>query len=131
MNIGEVTKVCGLPAKTIRYYEEIGLIPTPERRANGYRDYSPEDARLLRFIRHARQVGFSVEDCRKLVTLFLDPNRQSRDVKVLALAKIKEIDRKLNEFRAMRDELVRLVAACPGDHHPNCAILDELARDDV
>lgn len=130
MNISEVTRLSGLPAKTIRYYETIGLIHSPGRKANGYRDYSREDAMLLRFIRHARELGFGVEDCRKLVALFCNPNRQSREVKALALAKIEEIDRKLEEFRGMREELVRLAAACPGDDRPDCAILEELARQD-
>lgn len=127
MNIGEAARLSGVPAKTIRYYEDIGLIGEANRGTNGYRDYSEADAELLRFIRHARAVGFGIGECRTLVALYLDPNRHSRDVKALALAKIAEIDRKIAEFQHMRGELAALAAACPGDDDPECAILDELA----
>jgi MerR family transcriptional regulator, copper efflux regulator len=127
MNIGEAARSSGVPAKTIRYYEEIGLIGAATRGANGYRDYSEADAQLLRFIRHARGVGFGIGECRKLVALYRDPNRHSRDVKALAQAKIAEIDRRIAEFQHMRGELAALAAACPGDDDPECAILEELA----
>ncbi len=131
MNIGEAARLSGVPAKTIRYYEDIGLIGPAQRGANGYRDYSAADAELLRFIRHARAVGFSIKECRKLVALYRNPNRHSRDVKALAQAKIAEIDRKIAEFQHMRAELVALAAACPGDDDPDCAILEELAGADA
>ncbi len=127
MNIGEVARLSGVSKKTIRYYEDIGLIGAANRSTNGYRDYSEVDAELLRFIRHARGVGFGIEECRKLVTLYRDPNRHSRDVKALAEAKISEIDRRIAEFQHMRAELAALAAACPGDDDPECAILEELA----
>lgn len=127
MNIGEAARLSGVPAKTIRYYEDIGLIGAANRGANGYRDYSEADAELLRFIRHARAVGFGIEECRKLLALYRDPNRHSRDVKALAEAKIAEIDRRIAEFQHMRAELAELAAACPGDDDPDCAILEELA----
>jgi len=127
MNIGEAARTSGVPAKTIRYYEDIGLIGPAQRGANGYRDYSEADAELLRFIRHARAVGFSIKECRTLVALYSDPNRHSRDVKALAQAKIAEIDRRIAEFQHMRAELAGLAAACPGDDDPECAILEELA----
>ncbi len=130
MNIGEAARQSGVPAKTIRYYEDIGLIGPAQRGANGYRDYSVADAELLRFIRHARAVGFSIKECRTLVALYRDPNRHSRDVKALAQAKIAEIDRKIAEFQHMRGELAALAAACPGDDDPECAILEELAGAD-
>lgn len=127
MNIGEAARRSGVPEKTIRYYEEIGLIEPARRGPNGYRAYGEAEAELLRFIRHARAVGFSVRECRTLVGLYLDPNRHSRDVKALALDKIAEIDRKIAEFQHMRGELAALAAACPGDDDPECAILEELA----
>ncbi len=127
MTIGEAARLSGVPAKTIRYYEDIGLIGAAARGANGYRDYSEADAELLRFIRHARGVGFGIEECRRLVALYRNPNRHSRDVKALADAKIAEIDRRIAEFQHMRGELAALAAACPGDDDPDCAILDELA----
>ncbi len=130
MNIGEAARASGVSAKTIRYYEEIGLIDAANRDANGYRDYSRADAELLRFIRHARAVGFGIKECRMLVALYRDPNRHSRDVKALAQAKIAEIDRRIAEFQHMRGELAALAAACPGDDDPECAILEELAGAD-
>jgi MerR family transcriptional regulator, copper efflux regulator len=131
MNIGEAARASGVSAKTIRYYEEIGLIDAANRDANGYRDYSRADAELLRFIRHARAVGFGIKECRMLVALYRDPNRHSRDVKALAQAKIAEIDRRIAEFQHMRGELAALAAACPGDDDPECAILEELAGADA
>jgi len=131
MNIGEAARASGVSAKTIRYYEEIGLIDAANRDANGYRDYSRADAELLRFIRHARAVGFGIKECRMLVALYRDPNRHSRDVKALAQAKIAEIDRRIAEFQHMRGELAALAAACPGDDDPECAILEELASADA
>jgi len=131
MNIGEAARASGVPAKTIRYYEEIGLIGAAKRDANGYRDYYPADAELLRFIRHARAVGFGIKECRTLVALYRDPNRHSRDVKALAQAKIAEIDRRIAEFQHMRGELAALAAACPGDDDPECTILEELAGADT
>ncbi|RIA55220.1 Cu(I)-responsive transcriptional regulator [Dichotomicrobium thermohalophilum] len=127
MNIGEAARQSGVPAKTIRYYEDIGLIAAANRGANGYRDYTESDVELLRFIRHARAVGFGIKECRRLVALYRDPNRHSRDVKALAQAKIAEIDRRIAEFQHMRGELAALAAACPGDDDPECAILEELA----
>jgi len=131
MNIGEAARASGVPVKTIRYYEEIGLIGAAKRDTKGYRDYYPADAELLRFIRHARAVGFGIKECRTLVALYRDPNRHSRDVKALAQAKIAEIDRRIAEFQHMRGELAALAAACPGDDDPECTILEELAGADT
>ncbi len=127
MRITEVARASGLAPKTIRYYEDVGLLPAPKRRDNGYRDYSEADAELLGFVRRARELGFSVKECRSLLALYLDPNRASGDVKSLALDKIAEIDRKMKDFAAMRRKLVALAEQCPGDHDPDCPILEELA----
>jgi Cu(I)-responsive transcriptional regulator len=128
MNIRIAAEASGLSAKTIRYYEDVGLFPAPERLENGYRDYSARDIKLLRFLRRARELGFGVAECRKLKSLFLDPNRASADVHAIAVQKVAQIDDKLKEFRAMRRELSRLIEACPADNHPDCAILDELSH---
>ena len=128
MNIRTAAEGSGLSAKTIRYYEDVGLLPKPQRRENGYRDYSENDVELLRFLRRARELGFGVAECRKLQAVYLDPNRASADVQAIAVQKLAEIDRKLKEFRAMRKELNLLVEACPGDDHPECAIIDELSH---
>ncbi len=126
MNIGEAAERSGLPAKTIRYYEEIGLLAAP-RSANGYRAYGEREVRLLAFLARARSLGFTIEDCRALVDLYEDRARASADVKALAAARIDEIDAKMRELAAMRATLTRLVHACHGDERPDCPILDELS----
>ncbi len=126
MNIGEAEKQSGLPAKTIRYYEEIGLL-RPERAANGYRDYAEQDLHQLRFLQRARGLGFSVNDCRMLLSLYQDTDRASADVKAIAEAHLTEIDRKLAELQTLRAALTTLVDACHGDDLPDCPILDDLA----
>lgn len=126
MNIGTVSERSGLPAKTIRYYEDIGLI-RPDRRDNGYRDYSTEDVHRLCFLQRSRGLGFSVEECRQLLSLYGDTHRESAEVKAIAEAKLKEIDRKLAELQGLRDMLRHLVANCHGDSRPQCPIIDGLS----
>ena len=127
MNIGAAAKASGLPAKTIRYYEEIGLI-TPDRKANAYRDYSDDHVHKLRFIQRARSLGFSVEDCRQLLSLYEDKGRASSDVKAVAQEHPSEIERKISELSNMHDVLSHLVSACRGDNRPDCPIIDGLAK---
>ena len=126
MNIGSAADKSGLPPKTIRYYEEIGLV-RPGRTGNGYRDYSSEDVHRLRFVQRSRGLGFSVEECRQLLSLYGDQHRESAEVKQIAQAKLEEIDAKLRELRSLRDTLQHLVRNCHGDHLPECPIIEELA----
>ncbi len=126
MNIGTAARQSGLPAKTIRYYEDIGLL-TADRAANGYRDYSAEDVHRLRFVQRSRSLGFSVEECRQLLSLYTDRDRASADVKAIAKDKLGEIDRKIAELTALRDMLGHLVAHCHGDGRPECPIIDGLS----
>lgn len=126
MNIGAASRETGLPTKTIRYYEEIGLV-SAERRDNGYRDYGSEHVHKLRFLKRARSLGFGIEDCRQLLSLYEDRERASSDVKLLAQQRITEIDAKLAELASLRKTLTRLVGACHGDARPDCPILDEIA----
>lgn len=126
MNVGEAARRSGLPTKTIRYYEEIGLL-APLRQANGYRSYTPDDVHRLHFLRRARGLGFSVEDCRQLMALYRDKRRASLDVRAIAVAHVDAIDGKLRELQAMRDTLSRLIHACHGDDRPDCPILDDIA----
>lgn len=126
MNIAEASKRAGLPAKTIRYYEEIGLI-RPARGANGYRAFNPRDLHALVFLGHARSLGFSIEDCRTLLRLYDDPGRASADVRHVAEAHLGRIDRKIAELQAMRATLSELVEACAGDARPDCPILKGIA----
>lgn len=126
MNIGTASEKSGLPAKTIRYYEDIGLL-TADRASNGYRDYSMPDVHRMRFIQRSRSLGFSVEECRQLLSLYNDKERQSADVKALANTKLKEIDKKLTELTELRTTLRRLVRSCRGDSRPDCPIIEGLS----
>lgn len=126
MNIGDAALRSGLPAKTIRYYEEIGLL-RPGRSENGYRDYGDADIHKLRFLQRSRGLGFSVEECRQLLALYEDRGRASADVRQIAGAKLSEIDRKIRELTQLRQTLQTLVQACHGDLRPDCPILEELA----
>ncbi len=121
MNIGEAAAQSGLPAKTIRYYEEAHVAPEPARTEAGYRNYSSNDVHLMQFIHTARRHGVSLEECRELVSLYTDPDRSSRDVKRIAEQKITEIDRKLKDLRLMRRTLSTLVKECHSDTLPSSA----------
>ncbi|OSQ37977.1 Cu(I)-responsive transcriptional regulator [Thalassospira mesophila] len=129
MNISDAAQDCGLPAKTIRYYEEIGLV-RPGRRANGYRDYNEQDLHKLRFLQRSRGLGFSVEDCRTLLSLYEDHNRASADVRQIAKAHLDDIDRKIAELKSLQTTLRHLVHQCHGDDRPDCPIIEDLARQD-
>ncbi|MCT8159961.1 Cu(I)-responsive transcriptional regulator [Pseudoruegeria sp. SHC-113] len=126
MNIGDVSNRTGLPAKTIRYYEDIGLV-RPLRSANGYRSFRESDLHKLAFLGRARALGFSIEDCRVLLSLYEDDARESAQVKAIAQEHLTEIDAKLAQLQAMRDTLSHLVDCCHGDARPDCPILTDLA----
>jgi Cu(I)-responsive transcriptional regulator len=130
MNIGEVARRAGLPAKTIRYYEDIGLV-TPVRSANGYRAFRDSDIHKLAFLGRARALGFTIEDCRTLLALWEDKNRASADVRRLAVGHLDRIEEKIAALQAMRDTLKDLVRTCQGDNRPDCPILRDLAAADV
>jgi len=126
MNIGQASSKTRLPAKTIRYYEDIKLL-IPARAENGYRDYSKDDVHRLRFLQRARSLGFTIIECRLLLSLYDDQNRASADVKAIATDKISEIDRKIEELKSLKTTLVTLAEHCHGDDKPNCPIIDGLA----
>ncbi|MBI1220755.1 MAG: Cu(I)-responsive transcriptional regulator [Rhodobacteraceae bacterium] len=128
MNIGEAAAHSRLPAKTIRYYEEIGLI-TPLRDLNGYRAFRSSDVHKLSFLGRARALGFSIEDCRTLLSLYEDQGRESAEVKMLARNQLTEVDRKIAALQAMRDTLAYLIDCCAGDHRPDCPILADLGAE--
>lgn len=127
MNIKDVSLRTGLPSKTIRYYEDIGLI-TPARGENGYRKFSESDLHKLAFVGRARHLGFSIEDCRNLLALWGDNGRSSADVRAIAQSHLEQIEAKLKELVEMRDTLARLVHCCAGDNRPDCPILEDLAQ---
>ena len=126
MKIGDVADASGLTAKTIRYYEDIGLV-RPARRMNGYRDFAEADVHKLAFLARARSLGFSIGACRTLLSLYDDRGRASADVKAVAEAHLRRIDRKIAELEGLRGTLAVLVARCHGDARPDCPILDDLA----
>lgn len=126
MKIGDAALKTELTEKTIRYYEEIGLV-VPVRRENGYREFSEQDVLLLKFIARARKLGFSVDDCRQLLSLYSDRKRASKDVKRIAEEHLIEIDLKIKELSDMRDTLRHLVSTCQGNDRPDCPIINDLA----
>jgi Cu(I)-responsive transcriptional regulator len=128
MNISEVARETGLPAKTIRYYEEIGLIK-PLRDTNGYRLFRVSDVHKLAFLGRSRALGFSIEDCRRLLALYEDQCRASADVKALAEEHLAQIDSKIAQLRSMQATLRELVEECAGDKRPDCPILRDLAKE--
>lgn len=127
MNIGELASDAGVTAKTVRYYERIGLIPLADRRANGYRDYGRSDVAVLQFIARARGLGFSLEEVRNLLTLWHDKDRASADVKALALGHIRDIETRIAKLESVKRTLQDLTRECHGDAQPDCPILEGLA----
>ena len=127
MNIGAAAKVCGVSAKMIRHYESVGLLPPASRTDAGYRLYGEKDIRTLQFIRRSRDLGFSIEEIRSLVSLWQDKTRPSREVKAVARQHLDFLDRKLEELQSMKNALSHLVDCCHGDERPDCPILDNLA----
>ncbi|TQV75939.1 Cu(I)-responsive transcriptional regulator [Exilibacterium tricleocarpae] len=127
MTIGEAAKASGVSAKMIRYYESIGLVPPAARSEAGYRLYTDDDVASLRFIRRARDLGFSVKAIAQLLALWHNDGRASSDVKAFALAHVKELHAKIAELEAMAETLQHLADRCQGDELPDCPILDDLA----
>lgn len=127
MNVGDVATATGLSIKTLHYYEEIGLV-VPKRQGNGYRAYSEDDVHKLAFVQRARSLGFTVDACRELLSLYEDRNRTSADVKAIAGQHLEEIQTKIAELKALRGTLKDLYDRCRGDHRPECPIIDGLAE---
>jgi len=131
LTIGGVARLTGVTAKTIRYYEARGVVAAPVRADNGYRVYDEQAVHILRFIKRARALGFSLADVEDLLALWGNEGRSSADVKGLAQRHIQEIEQKLAELQGMRRTLLELVNRCHGDDRPSCPILDELAEADT
>lgn len=127
MQIGAAARLTGVSAKMIRHYEQIGLIPSADRRESNYRDYGHHDVHRLGFVRRARDLGFSIEEIRGLLRLWGDQQRSSADVKALTLDHIGELDRRIALLSEMRDTLTTLADACDGNHRPDCPIIHSLA----
>lgn len=127
MKIKEAARACGLPARTIRYYESLGLIHS-RRATNGYRQYDAADIERMQFLHRARDLGFSLDECRDLLELYRDPRRASQSVRRIAEQHLTEVDAKIARLEAMKSKLQDLVRQCPGNESPDCAILDGLAQ---
>jgi MerR family copper efflux transcriptional regulator len=126
MNIKDAATRANLPAKTIRYYEDVGLVH-PQRDPNGYRVFRDSDVHKLGFLARARTLGFTIEDCRALLSLYDDPTRASADVKKIAQRHLDQISQKISALQTMQDTLSHLVTNCHGDTRPDCPILADLA----
>lgn len=130
MNIGEASRRSGVSSKMIRYYESVGLLPAPERRRSGYRDYGETDIHRLRFVRRARDLGFSIRRIAALLRLWNDQRRSNAEVRKIALAHVEELEAQLENLRALVDVLRHLAEACVGDDRPHCPIIADLAGED-
>jgi len=128
LTIGDAASKSGLPAKTIRYYDEIALVSPSSRSEAGYRQYEAAELHKLAFVKRARSFGFSVEDCRQLLGLFENQTRSSREVKSLASRRIEEIEEKIRDLQYLHDELSQLADSCPGDEQSECPILSSFAN---
>ena len=127
MNIGQASSASGVSAKMIRYYESIGLIRAPLRTGSNYRVYGADEVHVLRFIKRARALGFSVEETATLLGLWQDKSRASAEVKDIAVGHISALETKIAELQGMVKTLRHLAHCCSGDNRPDCPILDDLA----
>lgn len=127
-NIGEAAHRSGVSAKMVRHYESLGLLPEVARTDAGYRQYTESNVHTLRFIRRARDLGFSMAEIAELLKLWQNKGRASADVKRIALDHAADLHRRIEEMTAMKRTLERLADCCHGDHRPDCPILDELAE---
>ncbi len=127
MNVADAARSAGLTPKAVRFYESEGLVK-PVRAANGYRVYGDADVNRLQFLSRARSLGFSLEECRRLLDLYDDKKRSSAEVKSLTESKVEDIDRRIAELREIRKALMQLAVSCNGDDRPDCPILDDIAR---
>ena len=127
MKIGEAARTSGVSAKMIRYYEDIEIVSQASRETNGYRMYTDADVHTLRFIKRARDLGFSVEEIRRLVDLWRNAKRPSAEVKKIALTHIADLKQKILELQSMASALEHLADHCHGDQRPECPILDDLS----
>ena len=127
MNIGSLAKQSGISSKTIRYYEAEGLLHSPPRKANGYRDYPESAVDELCFLRRARQFGFTLDECRQLMQLWHNPNRRSAEVHKLVTNRQQQVAQQIAELQETQQMLSGLLSRCAGNDSPKCAIIDSLS----
>jgi len=129
LNIGAAAKRANVSAKMVRHYESLGLLPGVPRTEAGYRQYSDQQVHTLRFIKRARNLGFSMPEIAELLRLWQDQRRSSKSVRRIAAHHVAELDQRIEELSAMKRTLQTLIDCCHGDHRPDCPILDELGQD--
>ncbi|MDH4395518.1 MAG: Cu(I)-responsive transcriptional regulator [Limnobacter sp.] len=127
--VGEAAHASGMSAKMIRHYEQIGLLKQATRTDAGYRLYNKNDVHVLKFIRHSRDLGFSLKQIQDLLSLWQDKQRNSKEVKALANTHLDALNAKIQELQTMKLELEKLVKCCKGDNRPECPILEGLQGD--
>ncbi|MBR9786380.1 MAG: Cu(I)-responsive transcriptional regulator [Vibrionaceae bacterium] len=128
MNIGAVAKLTGLSSKSIRLYEDKGIISPPARSDSGYREYSYNHIQELNLVSRAKNAGFSLQECKEFVQLAHNPNRKSSEVKARTMGKLKEVEEKIAHLLEMKQQLESWVSSCPGDAESRCPIMDELTK---
>jgi MerR family copper efflux transcriptional regulator len=126
LNIGEAAARLGVSAKMVRHYESLGLLPKVRRTDSGYRQYGESEVHTLRFIRRARDLGFSMAEILELLKLWQNRRRSSAAVKRIAQEHVADLERRIAEMTAMKETLEQLASSCHGDHRPDCPILDDL-----
>jgi MerR family copper efflux transcriptional regulator len=129
LTIGRLAEESEVSPKTIRYYEEVGLLPQPMRAKNGYRYYQQKAVHVLRFVGRAREMGFSMEETKELLALWGDKGRKSADVRAIALRHLETVSTKISKLQGLQATLQHLVHCCHGDERPDCPILDALAEE--
>ena len=128
-NIGHAAQRAKVSAKMVRHYESLGLLPEVARTESGYRQYTEKQVHTLRFIKRARDLGFSMSEISELLKLWQNKRRTSAHVKRIAALHVIDLDQRITELTAMKRTLQKLVDCCHGDHRPDCPILDELGQD--
>ncbi|MFH4894688.1 Cu(I)-responsive transcriptional regulator [Vibrio sp. Y42_MX_L11] len=128
MNIGAVAKLTGLSSKSIRLYEDKGIISPPVRSDSGYREYSDNHIQELNLVSRAKNAGFSLQECKELVQLAHNPNRKSSEVKARTIDKLMEVEEKIAHLMEIKTQLEGWVSSCPGDAESRCPIIDELTK---
>ncbi|CAM2780496.1 Cu(I)-responsive transcriptional regulator [Vibrio mytili] len=128
MNIGAVAKLTGLSSKSIRLYEDKGIISPPARSDSGYREYTENHIQELNLVSRAKSAGFSLQECKEFVHLAHDPNRKSSEVKARTMDKLKEVELKISHLMEIKQQLESWVSSCPGDGKSRCPIMDELTK---
>ncbi|MDT0684053.1 helix-turn-helix domain-containing protein [Roseicyclus sp. F158] len=126
LTIGNLAKKTGTKVQTIRYYEQIGLMPEPERTAGGQRRYGEDELDRLAFVRHARQLGFTLEAIRELLDLSDEPDRSCENADAIARRQLRQVEQRIARLEALRTELKRMVRECAGGQTADCRVLEVL-----